>query len=238
MKVDILAIGVHPDDVELSCSGTILKHIQNGYKVGLLDLTQGELGTRGTAEIRLKEAEAAKLDMGALFRENLKMKDGFFKPGETNLLKLIEVVRWCKPEIVLANALKDRHPDHGRAAEFIKQGLFLGGLQKIKTQRDGVDQEAHRPRKVFHYIQDYNLNPDIVIDISDFMDRKIELMMNFKSQFFDPNSEEKQTPISSKGFLDFIKAKGLTYGRHIGAKYGEGFNVDGYLGADNLFDLK
>jgi len=232
MKLDILAIGVHPDDIELSCSGTLLSHIQQGKKVGLCDLTMGELGTRGTGELRLIEAESAKELMGAEVRENLKMADGFFQHSPENVKRIIQVIRKYKPEIVLANALNDRHPDHGRAAKLTADACYYSGLKKIDT-----DQEEWRPKAVYHYIQDYNRVPDFVCDISGFLDKKMECIMAFKSQFYNPDDKEKNTPISSKAFMDFIIAKGRGFGRHAGFEFAEGFNVARTIGVKNLFDI-
>ena len=239
MKVDILAIGVHPDDVELSCSGTLLRHLKEGKSVGLLDLTRGELGTRGTAEIRDQEAaDAAKL-MGASFRKNLGMADGLFQYTPENL---IQVIRTHQPDIVLANALDDRHPDHGRAAKLTADACFYSGLIKIGTQdENGKLQDRWRPRAVYHYIQDHNLTPDFVVDITDFIEKKMELIKAFKSQFYVPEAKEYakelSSPISSKAFMDFLKAKASTYGRPAGFDFAEGFNVARTPGVKNLFDL-
>ncbi|HFA49182.1 MAG TPA: bacillithiol biosynthesis deacetylase BshB1 [Bacteroidetes bacterium] len=242
MKVDILAIGVHPDDVELSASGTILKHIAMGKTVGLLDLTRGELGTRGTPEIRDKEAQASAKKMGALFRKNLEMADGFFAHSKENILKIIEVVRWCQPEIILANSVEDRHPDHGRAAKLAAEACYLSGLVKIPTSGPGgKPQDRWRPKNVFHYIQDRNLTPDFVIDISPYMEEKIELILTFRSQFYLPEGKEYDkelaTPISGEDFMEFMRAKGRSFGRSIGAEYAEGFIKSRVFGVDNLFDL-
>lgn len=242
MKIDILAIGVHPDDVELSCSGTILHHIEQGKTVGLLDLTRGELGTRGTAEIRdVEAANAAKL-MGARFRINLGLEDGFFTYNKVDMLKVIQVIRKYQPEIVLTNALDDRHPDHGRSAKFTADACFYSGLIKAETlDEDGNPQPRWRPKAVYHYIQDRNLKPDFVVDITPFFEKKIELILTFRSQFFNPNDKEYenelQSPISGKDFLDFLKAKGRSFGRSIGVEYAEGFNVSRTPGVKDLFDL-
>ena len=237
MKVDILAIGVHPDDIELGCGGTIAHHMKLGKSVAFVDLTQGELGSRGSAKLRLEEAEKAKNYFGIEHRENLGMADGFFQHTKENIIKIVEVVRKYKPEIVLANALSDRHPDHGRAAKLIADACFTSGLRMVETTRDGKSQTHWRPKAVYHYIQDHNLKPDLVIDISDSIDEKMEAIMCFSSQFYDPESKEPKTPISGKDFLDFVKAKAASYGRHIGVEYGEGFNVTRDVGANNLFDL-
>ena len=242
MKIDILAIGVHPDDVELSASGTLLKHIALGKKVGLLDLTRGELGSRGNAEIRDKEAAESAKKMGALFRLNTKMADGFFTHSKDNILKIIQAIRWCQPEIVLANALEDRHPDHGRAAKLIADACYLSGLIKIPTfDENNKTQEKWRPKAVYHYIQDRNLTPDFVVDVSPYFEKKMELILTFRSQFYSPGSqgykEEIKTPISGKDFMEFMRSKGRSFGRSIGAEYAEGFNRSRVFGVNNLFDL-
>jgi N-acetylglucosamine malate deacetylase 1 len=237
MKLDILAVGVHPDDVELSCAGTLLRHIDLGYKVGLLDLTLGELGTRGNAEIRTQEALNSAQIMGALVREQLDIEDGFFTHNQANLLKIIHIVRKYQPEIIFANALEDRHPDHGRAAKLIADACFLSGLIKIETSDKGEKQAAWRPKNVYHYIQDRVLKADFAIDISDYMEKKFACIAAFKSQFFDPLSNEPVTPISSQSFLDAIKGKDSIYGRYIGCNYAEGFNISRVMGIKNIFDL-
>ena len=238
MKADILAIGVHPDDIELSASGTLFRHIDLGYSVALCDLTQGELGTRGSGPLRLEEAEKAKLLFGAAIRDNLGMRDGFFEHSEENILKLVNVIRKYQPEIVLANAVSDRHPDHGRASKLISDACFFAGLVKIKTLDEaGNEQKKWRPKAIYHYLQDRNLKADLVVDISEYMDRKIESIMAYSSQFFNPESSEPETPISSKSFIEFIKAKNRTYARDIGVEYAEGFNVERNIGVKNLFDL-
>jgi len=236
--VDILAIGVHPDDVELCASGTILKHIELGYSVALCDLTHGELGTRGSGPLRLEEAEEARKIIGVEHRVNLGMRDGFFENSENNIKKIIGVIRYFKPKIVLANTPHDRHPDHGRASKLISDACFYAGLPKISTfNEDNSSQSAHRPQAVYHYIQDRNLVPDFVVDISPYIKKKIECILAYKSQFYNPNSDEPDTPISSKAFLDFIQAKNKTYARDIGAEYAEGFKVERTIGVKNLFDL-
>lgn len=237
MKVDILAIGVHPDDIELSCGGTLLRHIDMGKKVGLLDLTKGELGTRGSASIRMKEAEEASKLMGAIVRGNLGMEDGFFEYNQTNLLKIIQVIRLMRPEIVLMNAITDRHPDHGRAAKLSADACFYAGLEKIKTEWEGKSQEKWRPKAAYHYTQDRYIKPDFVVDISTYIDRKIDIIMCYKSQFYDPNSEEPNTPISGKHFIESIKSKSITFGRPASLDYAEGFTVNRTIGVNNLFDL-
>jgi bacillithiol biosynthesis deacetylase BshB1 len=238
MKLDILAIGAHPDDIEISCCGTLLHHIKLGHKVGILDLTAGELGTRGDAETRLKEAATASSMLGALVRANLEMADGFFEHDKEHILRIVEMIRLFQPDLVLANSQSDRHPDHGRAAKLVADACYYSGLRKIKTEWDDQEQEAWRPKAVYHYIQDYNLKPDFVFDISPYMDRKIEIIQAYKSQFYDPNSKEPQTPISSKEFLEFLRGKNCTYGRAAGFHYAEAFNVNRDIGVTNLFDLK
>jgi len=237
MKLDILAIGVHPDDVELGCSGTLLKHIEMGKKVGILDLTRGELGTRGSATLRMKEAEAARKMMGAVVRENLKMKDGFFQHTQENLIKIARVIRKYQPEIVLANAIRDRHPDHGRASKLTSDACFIAGLTKVKISANRKSLPRWRPKAVYHYIQDYTLEPDFIVDITAYMDKKLEAIMCFGSQFYNPKSKELESPISSKNFIESVKAKSKIYGRTIGTDYAEGFNVARAVGVNDLFDL-
>jgi N-acetylglucosamine malate deacetylase 1 len=238
MKLDILGIGVHPDDVELSCSGTLLRHIKQGKTVGLLDLTKGELGTRGSAALRTEEAMIAAQMMGAKVREQLDLADGFFTQNETDLRKIIRVIRRYQPEIVLCNSVEDRHPDHGRAAKMTADACFLSGLRRVETiENDGSVQEPWRPKVVYHYIQDRALKPDFVVDISDFVDRKFELIMAYKSQFFDPLSNEPSTPISGQSFLDSIRGKDAVYGRYVGVPYAEGFIAGRTVGVQDLFDL-
>ncbi len=236
-KVDILAVGVHPDDIELSCSGTLLKHIDQGYSAALCDLTQGELGTRGSAAIRLQEAERARNVFGIQHRSNLGLPDGFLQEDKSSLLKLIEIIRRHRPEIVLANAVRDRHPDHGRSATFIQRACFLAGLIKIETRYRDSLQDAWRPKAVYHYIQDYFIEPDFVVDITDFIDRKLETIQAYSSQFFDPNSTEPETPISTKAFLDGLIGRARQYGRLINTQYGEGFTVNRPVGVQDLLVL-
>jgi len=226
MKLDILAFSAHPDDIEISCGGTIIKQIQLGYSVGIIDLTRGELGTRGSGEIRLSEsADASKL-LGISARENLKMKDGFFELTEENKLKIVEVIRKYQPDVVIANSITDRHPDHGRGSKLVSDACFLAGLPKIKTSIDGKDQAAWRPKTIYHYIQDYYIKPDFIVDISDVIDQKIKCIQAYKTQFWDPKSEELNTPISGEDFFEFIKARSKEFGRLINAEYGEGFTVE------------
>ena len=237
MKLDILAIGVHPDDVELSCAGTILKHIELGKTVGILDLTLGELGTRGNATIRTQEAMRAASILGVSVREQLNMADGFFENNETNQRLIIEVIRKYQPELILCNAISDRHPDHGRAAKLTTDACFYSGLLKVETKENTTTQKPWRPKAVYHYIQDNFIEPDFVIDVTAYNEKKMESIMAYSSQFFDPNSKEPQTPISSKNFIDYINAKARLFGRSINVDFAEGFTVNRYMGVNNLFDL-
>lgn len=238
MKLDILAIGIHPDDVELSASGTILKHIALGKKVGILDLTRGELGTRGSAELRTQEANNAAKILGLSVREQLNMADGFFENNEAHQKQIIEIIRKYQPEIILCNAISDRHPDHGRAAKLTSDACFYSGLIKIETKENNVVQSAWRPKAIYHYIQDNFMEPNFVIDITAHMSKKMDSIMAYSSQFFDPNSKEPETPISSKNFMESVKAKASMFGRAINAEYAEGFTVNRYIGVENLFDLR
>lgn len=237
VSIDILAIGVHPDDVELSCSGTLLKHITAGYTAGILDLTQGELGTRGTAELRLQEAAAAAKILGVQFRENLGMADGFFTNDKAHQLKIIEKIREHQPKIVLCNAVTDRHPDHGRAAKLVSDACFYAGLRKVETGFGGKLQEPWRPKAVYHYQQDRLMKPDLIVDISPYFEKKIEAIKAFASQFFDPNSAEPSSPISSKEFFDSVIAKMQSVGREIQVGYGEAFTVERAPGVEDLMKL-
>jgi len=237
MKLDILVFAVHPDDAELGCSGTILKHISQGKKVGIVDFTRGELGTRGTAETRDLEAAASAQILGLHARENLSFKDGFFKNDEAHQLEIIKMVRKYQPEIILTNALHDRHPDHGRAGDLANDAIFYSGLRKIETTLDGIAQQEWRPRLVFQYIQDRYIKPDIIVDISDFMDKKIESIRAFKTQFDSPDESEPQTYISSPEFLESVIGRARELGKNIGTQYGEGFTSRKLLGISNLFEL-
>ena len=237
-QVEILAIGVHPDDVELSCSGTILHQIASGNTVGICDLTQGELGTRGTTETRFDEAKNAAAFLGVDFRANLGLQDGFMAFGQSSVEAIVRIIRIAKPKVVLANAIDDRHPDHGRASKLISDACFYAGLEKIQVTDDAGNQlRPHRPKVIYHYIQDRHHKPDFVVDISSYIDKKMESILLFKTQFFDPNSKEPVTPISGKEFLDFIKAKNMMHGRDIGALYGEGFTVERTIGVKNIMDI-
>ncbi len=237
MKLNILAFAAHPDDVELSAAGTLIKQIKAGNKVGIIDLTQGELGSRGTKETRYEEAAAASKILGIHVRENLKMADGFFEYNQSNLLKIIEQIRRFQPDVVLVNAVEDRHPDHGRASKLVSEACFYSGLIKIETHYDGLLQLPYRPRAVYHYIQDRYIKPDFVVDVTEFVDRKFEAIKAYKTQFYDPNSSEPQTPISGNEFFDFIKGRMGEFGRPIGARYAEGFTVERLIGVDDITKL-
>lgn len=238
MKLDILAFGAHPDDVELGCSGTIAKEISLGKKVGIIDLTRGELGTRGSVEIRNAESAKASQVLGVVARENLDMRDGFFINDEAHQLKIIEMIRKYKPEIVLCNAIEDRHIDHGKGSQLVSDACFLSGLLRIETELDGVSQEAWRPKVVYHYIQWQNIEPDFVVDISDFMDTKMEAVLAYGSQFYNPNSNEPVSPITSKNFLDSVKYRAQDLGRLVNVTYAEGFTTERYVAVNSLGDLK
>lgn len=238
MKLDILVLAVHPDDAELGCSGTIAKHIALGKKVGIIDFTRGELGTRGSAEIRdVEAADSAKI-LGIHARENLRFRDGFFSNDEEHRLAIIRMIRKYQPEIILTNALHDRHPDHGRAGDLSNDACFLSGLPKIHTEIDGIAQEAWRPRLILQYIQDRYIEPDIIIDITPYIQTKIDSIKAFKTQFFNPDHEEQETYISSPEFFDSVIGRAREFGKSIGATYGEGFTCRKLLGVDNLFDLR
>ncbi|RXG29973.1 bacillithiol biosynthesis deacetylase BshB1 [Leeuwenhoekiella marinoflava] len=237
MKLDILAIGAHPDDVELSCSGVLAKEASRGKKTGILDLTRGELGTRGSAEIRDQEAATAAEILGLSTRENIALADGFFVNDKESQLRIIEIIRKYRPEIVLCNAIDDRHIDHGKGSKLASDACFLSGLKKVVTTLDGEAQEAWRPKHVYHYIQWKNLQPDVVVDISGFMDVKMESVLAYSSQFYDPNNPDSNTPISSKNFQDSVKYRAQDLGRLIGTDYAEGFTVERYPAVDSIFDL-
>ena len=238
LNVDILAIGAHPDDVELGCSGTIAKEIALGKKVGIIDLTRGELGTRGSAEIRDSEAKKAAGILGVSFRENLNFKDGFFTNNEVHQLKLIKLIRKYKPKIILCNAIDDRHIDHPKGAKLVVDSCFLSGLKKIETNHEGVDQNPWRPENIYHYIQWKNLNPDFVVDISEYFDTKIKSVKAFKSQFYNGNESVHDTPISTKNFLDSIEYRAKDLGRLTGVEYAEGFIASRFPIIESISDLK
>jgi bacillithiol biosynthesis deacetylase BshB1 len=237
IKLDILVFAAHPDDAELGCSGTIASHISKGKKVGIVDLTQGEMGTRGTPEIRLQESADASKILNLSARENLGFKDIYFQDDESHQLKMIEMIRKYQPEIVLANAISDRHPDHGKGSSLASHACFMSGLRKIETQHNGEDQAPWRPKSVYHYIQNNYIEPDFVVDITPFWETKIESILAFKSQFYDPSSQEPKSFISDPDFLPFIEARAREYGHKILVKYGEGFTVERMPGVNDLFDL-
>jgi bacillithiol biosynthesis deacetylase BshB1 len=239
LKLDILVLSAHPDDAELGCAGTILKHVASGKKVGVADITRGELGTRGTIEIRAREADASARILGLSVRENIGLPDGFFQNAPESELKIIEAVRKYQPEIIITNAYHDRHPDHGRASELVEASAFLSGLRKIETFFNGQPQQAWRPPLVLHFIQDNFIKPDILIDITEYWDKKVESIRAFQSQFFNPDWQgEPQTYISSPDFIQIIEARAREFGKSIGVKYAEGFTSRKTLGVDSLFDLR
>lgn len=238
MKLDILAFGAHPDDVELAASGTLLHHISLGKKVGIIDLTKGELGTRGTSETRKKEAAISAELMKIDTRINLDLGDGFFEINKSNLIKIIEQIRHYQPDVILCNAKEDRHPDHGRGGALVARAAFLSGLIKIETNFNGENQSPWRPRNVFHYIQDNWMDPDFVVDITPFYNKKIEAIMSFKTQFYDPEStDQPETPISSPEFLKHIEGRAIAFGRLIKSTYGEGFITDRPVGVNDITEL-
>ncbi|WP_271782767.1 bacillithiol biosynthesis deacetylase BshB1 [Aquimarina algiphila] len=237
MKLDMLAIGAHPDDIELACSGTIAKEIAKGKKVGVLDLTRGELGTRGTAEIRDAEAKAAGEILNLSVRENLAFRDGFFVNDEKHQIEVIKIIRKYKPEIVLCNAVHDRHVDHGKGSKLVSDSCFLSGLRRIETLVNEEKQEAWRPKHVYHYIQWYDIKPDFIVDISDYMDVKMESILAYRSQFYDPSSTEPEIPISTKMYRESIKYKAYDLGRIAGVQYAEAFATERYVAVDSVFDL-
>jgi bacillithiol biosynthesis deacetylase BshB1 len=237
MKVDILAFGAHPDDVELSAAGTLLKYINQGKKVAIVDLTEGELGSRGTNTTRFNEANLAASILGLEARVNLNLGDGFFEYNQENLIKVVEQIRFFKPDIVFANAIDDRHPDHGKGSKLVSDACFLSGLLKIKTNYQGESQNHHRPKVVYHYIQDRYIKPDFVIDVSDFINLKFEAIFAYKTQFYNPEIEGPQTPISSENFINFLKGRMASMGRDIDVPFAEGFTVERTIGVNNLFDL-
>jgi len=238
-KLDILVLSVHPDDAELGCAGTILKHIEAGKRVGIVDLTQGELGTRGSAEIRALEAAEAGRILGLSVRENIGIPDGFFQNTREYQLKVIEAIRKYQPEIIITNAYHDRHPDHGRASDLVEASAFLSGLRKVETFENGELQDAWRASLVLHFIQDNYIQPDILVDITQHWDKKIESIYAYGSQFYNPDWEgDPQTYISSPEFIQIIESRAREFGKSIGVKYAEGFTSKKILGVDSLFDLR
>ncbi len=238
MKLNILAFAAHPDDIELACAGTLAKHAEMGEDVGIIDLTQGEMGTRGTPQKRLEEAAASADILGLKIRENLGFEDVFFKNDLAHQTEIVKKIRQYQPEIILANAISDRHPDHGRASELISESVFLAGLKKFKTIDDNRNtQEAYRPNKVYHYIQSLPITPDFVVDVSDQWQKKMSSIKAFDSQFYKSGSEEPETYISSPRFMKMIEARAMEFGQIIGVDYAEGFTVERYLGVKDLNGL-
>jgi N-acetylglucosamine malate deacetylase 1 len=239
MKLDILVIAAHPDDAELSCAGTIFASIAQGKTVGVIDLTQGELGTRGTIETRKEEAENAAQIMQLTVRTNLKLRDGFFQNDEAHQLEVIKVIRHYQPDIVLTNAIRDRHPDHAKAAHLVQTACFLAGLKQIQTYREAKEQDAWRPKNVYHFIQSDYIEPDFVVDISDYWDKKVEAIKAYKTQFHisEQSKEGVQTFISTPEFMNFLEGRAREYGQSIRVKYGEGFTTDKQIGIKSLFDV-
>ena len=239
MKLDILAFGAHPDDVELGAGGTIAKEVARGKKVGVVDLTRGELGTRGTPELRDEEAKKAATILKVSVRENLGFADGFFVNDKKHQLEIIKRIRKYRPEIVLCNAIDDRHIDHAKGAQLVSDACFLSGLVKIPSFEEGTDiaQAPWRPKVVYHYIQWKSLEPDFVVDVSGFIEKKTEAILAYSSQFFDPTSKEPETPISSKNFIDSVNYRARDLGRLIGKEYAEGFTVERFVAVDSLEDL-
>ena len=235
--VDLLCITAHPDDVEISCAGTVLRHVHQGRTVGLVELTAGELGTRGTPELRRQEAEAGRKVLGAAFRYDLRLPDGFFRADRESLLKVVSVLRRHRPRVVITNAVRDRHPDHGRGAELVSEACFLSGLRKVETSYDGKAQEAHRPVTVLHAIQDHWIDPQVVVDVSAFWEKKLEALRCFRSQFHDPASTEPGSPISGPEFFPLLEGRARAMGRLIWADYGEGFTTERPVGVGDLSDL-
>lgn len=237
MKLDILAIGAHPDDVEMSCGATIAKEISLGKKVAIIDLTQGELGTRGSAEIRKKEAEAAAAILGVDIRHNLALADGFFENNKASQLEVVKMIRKYRPNVVLCNAIDDRHIDHGKGSKLVSDACFLSGLTKIDTYFEGEQQKAWRPKYVYHYIQWKDLTPDFVVDVTGFMEIKLKAVFAYNSQFYDENSKEPETPISSKNTKESLSYRNRNLGRLIGTEYAEGYTVERYPAVNSLGDL-
>jgi bacillithiol biosynthesis deacetylase BshB1 len=237
MRLDILAIGAHPDDVELGCGATIAKEISLGKKVGILDLTRGELGTRGSAEIRNEEAHNAAKILGVVIRENLMLADGFFENNKVNQLEIIKIIRKYKPDVILCNAVEDRHIDHAKGSKLVSDACFLSGLIKIETSLDGKKQDVWKPNQVYHYIQWKNLEPHFVVDVSGFIETKLKAVKAYKSQFYNPNSKEPSSPISSKNFINSITYRAQDLGRLIGTEHGEGFTADRFVAVKSFDNL-
>ncbi len=238
MKLDILVLAAHPDDAELGCGGTLAKHVALGNTVGVIDFTRGELGTRGTIETRDEEAKNSASILGLTVRENLNLKDGFFHNDESHQKEVIRIIRKYQPDIVLANAIYDRHPDHGKGASLSFDACFYSGLSKITTTDAGVVQEAWRPKLLYHFIQSQLIQPDFIVDVSDYWETKMKAIRAFKTQFYDATSQEPETYISNPAFMDLLEARGHEFGHAIGVRYGEGFTVRRVLGVDNLLSLR
>lgn len=237
LTLDILAFGAHPDDVELSCAGTLAVEIHNGKSVGIIDLTQGEMGTRGTPEIRAQEAQAAADVLGVSLRKNLGFKDALFSNDEPHKREVVNIIRQYRPQVIFCNAITDRHIDHGRASQLVSEACFLSGLKNYKTHFDGLNQEAWRPAKVYHYIQWHDIKPDFVVDVSKTIQKKIKAVKAYESQFYNPKSKEPETPITSSNFMESISYRAKNFGRIIGVDYAEGFTVERYVGVKSVFDL-
>ncbi len=237
-KLDILVFAAHPDDAELGCSGTIASQVAKGKKVGIVDLTKGEMGTRGTPEIRMKEADEAAKILGLTARENMGFKDVYFKDDEAHRIELVKIIRKYRPEMVIANAIEDRHPDHGKGSNLATNACFMSGLRKIETTFEGEAQDPWRPKHVYHFIQNNYIEPDFIVDISDFWETKVKSILAYQSQFFDPDSKEPASFISDPEFLPFIEARARDFGHRILTIYGEGFTSERYIGIEDLFDLK
>lgn len=240
MKLDILAIGAHPDDVELSCGATLAKEVSKGKKVGIIDLTRGELGTRGTAETRDEEASNAAKILGVHTRTNMQFADGFFINDKAHQLEIIKMIRYYRPEIIICNAIDDRHIDHPKGSQLVSDACFLSGLKKIETvyKSNNQPQEPWRPKLVYHYIQWKDIEPNVVVDVTGFMDKKMESVLAYKSQFYDPSSKEPETPISSKNFTDSVDYRARNLGRLVSVEHAEGYTVERFVAVDSLFDLK
>ncbi|PGH37222.1 MAG: bacillithiol biosynthesis deacetylase BshB1 [Candidatus Nephrothrix sp. EaCA] len=236
-KIHLLAVGAHPDDVELGCGGTLLKHASMGYSIGIVDLTQGELGTNGSIELRQKEAGHAAAVLGLAVRENLKLQDGFFQHTNEEKLKLVRALRKYQPDVVLGNAYYDRHPDHGRACQLIFEACFLSGLPKVETEADGKKQAPWRPKALYHYIQSLRLKPDFIVDISDFWEQRMKAIHCYSSQFLNSSAGGADTYISNPSFLQMTEGRAADFGHSIGVRYGEGFTVRRVLGIDNLMNI-
>lgn len=237
MKLDVLVLAAHPDDAELGCGGTIARQVALGHRVGVVDFTRGELGTRGSVETRAREAAESAAILGLAVRKNLGLPDGFFKNEKEHQLEVVKAIREFQPDVVLANAVYDRHPDHGRGSDLAFEACFLAGLAKVETTVSGQQQQPWRPRALYHYIQSQFIKPDFVVDVSDFWEVKMRAVRAFKTQFYDPSSAEPETYISNPGFLKLLEARAIELGHGIGAAYGEGYTVRRWMGVKSLLDL-